>query len=160
MIRRPPRSTPQSSRRQRQMCIRDRSSHLSSGVFSCSLSPPRLGSSQLWGVGKTPATCQEPSLTVRTMTMGRDNYTDSRKYFSFFFKILFIYDRHRERERQRYRRREKQAPCWEPDAELDPRTPGSRPGPKTDAKPLSHPGIPFFILLKAIPWNRSSRSTS
>ena len=25
---------------------------------------------------------------------------------------------------------------------LDPRTPGSRPGPKAGAKPLSHPGIP------------------
>ena len=49
----------------------------------------------------------------------------------------------RERERQRHRRREKQAPCWEPDAGLDPRTPGSRPGPKAGTKPLSHPGIPI-----------------
>ena len=31
---------------------------------------------------------------------------------------------------------------WEPDAGLDPGTPGSRPGPKAGAKPLSHPGIP------------------
>ena len=30
----------------------------------------------------------------------------------------------------------------EPDAGLDPRTPGSRPGPKAGAKPPSHPGIP------------------
>ena len=37
--------------------------------------------------------------------------------FKFFF-FLFIYDR--ERERQRHRRREKQAPCREPDAGLDP----------------------------------------
>ena len=51
-------------------------------------------------------------------------------------------DRDRERERQRHRRREKQAPCWEPDVGLDPRTPGSHPGPKAGAKPLSHPGIP------------------
>ena len=29
-----------------------------------------------------------------------------------------------ERERQRHRRREKQAPCWEPDAGLDPESPG------------------------------------
>ena len=31
---------------------------------------------------------------------------------------------------------------------LDPGTPGSRPGPKAGAKPLSHPGIPrkHFIL--------------
>ena len=42
----------------------------------------------------------------------------------------------------RDRRREEQAPCQEPDVGLDPGTPGSRPGPKADAKPLSHPEIP------------------
>ena len=47
-----------------------------------------------------------------------------------------------EGERQRHRQREKQAPCREPDVGLDPRSPGSRPGPKAGAKPLSHPGIP------------------
>ena len=35
-----------------------------------------------------------------------------------------------------------QAPCREPDVGLDPGTPGLRPGPKTDAQPLSHPGVP------------------
>ena len=30
----------------------------------------------------------------------------------------------------------------EPDAGLDPRTPGSHPGPKGDAQPPSHPGVP------------------
>ena len=50
-----------------------------------------------------------------------------------------------ERERQRHRQREKQSPCREPDAGLDPRTPGSRPGPKAGAKPLSHPGIPIVL---------------
>ena len=56
-------------------------------------------------------------------------------------------ERERERERQRHRRREKQAPCREPDMGLDPRTPGSCPGPKAGAKPLTHPGslIPVFI---------------
>ena len=39
-------------------------------------------------------------------------------------------DRERERERQRHRQREKQAPCREPDAGLDLRTPGSGPGLK------------------------------
>uniref|UniRef100_A0A8C0L0G1 Cullin-4A n=1 Tax=Canis lupus dingo TaxID=286419 RepID=A0A8C0L0G1_CANLU len=33
----------------------------------------------------------------------------------------------------------------EPDVGLDPGTPGSRPGPKVGAKPLSHPGIPLKI---------------
>ena len=47
-----------------------------------------------------------------------------------------------EREKQRHRQREKQAPCREPDAGLNPGTPGSHPGPKAGAKPLSHPGIP------------------
>ena len=69
-----------------------------------------------------------------------------------FKKILFIHNRHRERERKRKRererdrQREKQASCREPDMGLDPRSTGSRPGPKAGAKPLSHPGIPkdFF----------------
>ena len=51
-------------------------------------------------------------------------------------------ERERERERQRHRQREKQAPCREPDVGLDPRSPGSCPGPKAGAKPLRHPGIP------------------
>ena len=55
-----------------------------------------------------------------------------------------------ERERQRHRRREKQAPCREPDVGLDPGTPGSCPGPKAGAKPLSHSGIPITLFLKKI----------
>ena len=39
-------------------------------------------------------------------------------------------ERERERESQRPRQREKQAPYREPDAGLDPRSPGSCPGPK------------------------------
>ena len=54
-------------------------------------------------------------------------------------------DRERQRERQRHRQREKQAPCWEPDVGLDPGTPGSRPEPKGDAQPLSHPDIPIAL---------------
>ena len=52
----------------------------------------------------------------------------------------------RQRERERHRQREKQAPWREPDVGLDPRTPGSHPGPTSwahsRAKPLSHPEIP------------------
>ena len=55
-------------------------------------------------------------------------------------------DTHRDRERQRHRQREKQAPCREPNAGLDPRTLRSRPEPKADAQPLSHPGAPFLSL--------------
>ena len=52
-------------------------------------------------------------------------------------------------ERQRYRQREKQAPCREPDAGLDPRTPGSCPEPKADAQLLSHPSVPTWWFLLA-----------
>ena len=49
-----------------------------------------------------------------------------------------------EGEKQRHRQREKQDPCREPDVglDLDPGPWGSRPGPKAEAQPLSHPGIP------------------
>ena len=33
------------------------------------------------------------------------------------------------------------------DVGLDPRTPGSLPGPKADTQPLSHPGVPKCALL-------------
>ena len=62
------------------------------------------------------------------------------------FLFIFIHERHRER--QRHRQREKQAPCREHNVRLDPRTPGSHPGLKADAQPLSHPGIPSTSLLK------------
>ena len=48
----------------------------------------------------------------------------------------------KKRDRQRHRQREKQAPCREPEVALDPRSPGSGPGPKAGAKPLSHPSCP------------------
>ena len=51
-----------------------------------------------------------------------------------------------ERERQRHRQREKQAPCQEPNTGLDPETPGSLPGPKEGAIPLSPPRIPVMTF--------------
>ena len=45
-------------------------------------------------------------------------------------------------ERGRDRQREKQAPCEEPNAGLDPRTPESPSEPKEDIQPLGHPGVP------------------
>ena len=49
-------------------------------------------------------------------------------------------------EGQRHRQREKQAPCREPDVELDPGTPGSCPG--LTAAVLSHQGCPspYFLV--------------
>ena len=56
----------------------------------------------------------------------------------------------RDTEKQRHRQREKQASCREPDAGLDPRTPGSRSEPKADAQPLSHPGVPLWFSISTV----------
>ena len=45
------------------------------------------------------------------------------------------------------RQREKQAPCREPNAELDPTTLGSHPESKADIQLLGHPGVPPNLLL-------------
>ena len=50
-------------------------------------------------------------------------------------------DREREKERERGRERSR-LHVTELDAGLNPVSPGSHPGPKAGAKPLSHPGIP------------------
>ena len=47
-----------------------------------------------------------------------------------------------EREREREAEREAGSMHREPDVGFDPRSPGSRPGPKSGAKPLRYPGIP------------------
>ena len=60
--------------------------------------------------------------------------------------FIYLFMRDTEREKQRHRQREKQAPCREPDVGLDPRTPGLHCGLKAGAKPLSHPGIPDFVV--------------
>ena len=73
--------------------------------------------------------------------------TSGSKDHFFFIFYLFIHERQRKRGRDtgrgRSRQRKKQVPCKEPNAGLDPRTPGSCPGLKAGAKPLSHPGIPL-----------------
>ena len=56
-----------------------------------------------------------------------------RGYIFFFKIVLFIHERHTDR--QKHRQREKQVPCGEPHAGLDPRTPGSCPEPKADTQP-------------------------
>ena len=48
-------------------------------------------------------------------------------------------------DKERERGREKQAQCREPDVGLDLETPGSHPGAKAGAKPLSYPGIPDIL---------------
>ena len=56
-------------------------------------------------------------------------------------------DRERERERGRDTGRGRSRLHREPDVGLDPRTPGSHPGPKADAQSLSRPGIPVNLFL-------------
>ena len=62
----------------------------------------------------------------------------------FFLIYLFIIVTQGEREREAETQAEGEAGSmhWEPDVGFDPRSPGSRPGPKAGAKPLRHPGIP------------------
>ena len=55
-------------------------------------------------------------------------------------------DAERERRGQKHRQREKQAPCKELDAELNPKTPRSPPEPKADTQPLSHLGGSHLLL--------------
>ena len=69
--------------------------------------------------------------------------------YTVYWQIVFVYlkDFIHLFMRDRHRQREKQAPSGEPDAELEPRTPGSQPEPKADAQPLSHPGAPTLEVL-------------
>ena len=76
-----------------------------------------------------------------------------RSFYLFIFKdFIYLFIRQRERERQRPRQREKQAPCREHDVGLDPGSPGSGPGPKADAQPLGHPGVPGMCLNDRAPF--------
>ena len=63
-------------------------------------------------------------------------------YFFNVFIYLFMRDTHREREAETQAEGEAGSMHQEPDVGFDPRSPGSRPGPKAGAKPLRHPGIP------------------
>ena len=55
-----------------------------------------------------------------------------------------------QREREGQRQAEGEAGCMygEPDVGLDPGSPGSHPGPKAGARPLSHPKIPRKFSLR------------
>ena len=51
---------------------------------------------------------------------------------------------HTEREAKTQAEGEAGSMLQESDVGFDPGSPGSRPGPKTGAKPLRHPGIPLI----------------
>ena len=52
--------------------------------------------------------------------------------------------------RQGHRQSWKQAPHREPDAGLEPGTPGSHPESEADAQPLSPPGVPVTTIKSII----------
>ena len=80
-----------------------------------------------------------------------DNPESTLKYrtqitFSpFFFFFMIVTEREREAETQA--EGEAGSMHQEPDVGFDPGSPGSRPGLKAGAKPLSHPGIPALSLI-------------
>ena len=63
---------------------------------------------------------------------------------------MIVTHTHTEREREAETQAEGEAGSMhqEPDVGFYPGSPGSRPGPKAGAKPLSHPGIPQTLILK------------
>ena len=63
---------------------------------------------------------------------------------------MIVTEREREREAETQAEGEAGSMHREPDVGLDPRSPGSRPGPKAGAKPLRHPGIPIFLHFEDI----------
>ena len=65
----------------------------------------------------------------------------------------------REREREAETQAEGEAGSMhrEPDVGFDPRSPGSRPGPKAGTKPLRHPGIPAVDNLNVRIWGLFSK---
>ena len=56
-------------------------------------------------------------------------------------------DTEREREAETQTEGEAGSMHREPDVGLDPRSPGSRPGPKAGAKPLRHRGCPGSVFI-------------
>ena len=62
----------------------------------------------------------------------------------FLKKILFIHERPREREAETQAEGRARS-LQEPDVGLDPGPPRSCPGPKADAQPLSHTGVPLAV---------------
>ena len=69
-------------------------------------------------------------------------------FFIFLFYFLFMIVTQREREAEAQAEGEAGSIHREPDVGLDPKSPGSRPGPKAGAKPLRHPGCPGNSNLK------------
>ena len=64
---------------------------------------------------------------------------------------MIVTHTHREREAETQAEGEAGSMHREPDMGLDPKSPGSHPGPKAGAKPLRHPGFPVPRFLELDP---------
>ena len=83
--------------------------------------------------------------------------TENRKDLSLSFSLsllrfyLFIHERHRVREKEAETQAEGEAGSTQgARCGTRSRDSGSRPGPKADAQPLSHPGVPNPPTLKGV----------
>ena len=84
-------------------------------------------------------------------TVPLHSYTWCSRCLFFFLRFyLFIHERQRDRARQRHREREKQAPCREPYMGLNPRSPGSCPGPNAVLNRRATQGSPPGAFLRHI----------
>ena len=92
---------------------------------------------------RTPATTRSWRRQGLSLIGSRGQGPANTWIFCFLRFYLFM----RPRERGGHRPRDRQAPCGEPDRGLNPGTPGSRPGPKADAPPLSPQGSPWLRVL-------------
>ena len=69
---------------------------------------------------------------------------------------MIVTEREREREAETQAEGEAGSMHRELDVGFDPRSLGSRPGPKAGTKPLRHPGIPVYSFKDgqvSIPWS-------
>ncbi|CAK7295950.1 hypothetical protein VULLAG_LOCUS5081 [Vulpes lagopus] len=92
--------------------------------------------------------CCQPDLHSASDQASR-KYTSMYAFGQWYSMVFHFLLNQTHRERQRHRQREKQAPCREPHAGLQTRTPGlgSLPEPKADAQPLTHHVLRNDILI-------------
>ena len=92
-----------------------------------------------------PVECQTLDLTLGLdlRVMSSSPVLDSMLAMEFVCLFVCLFERGREREAETQAEGGAGSMHREPDVGFDPGSPGSRPGPKTGAKPLRHTGIPW-----------------
>ena len=92
-------------------------------------------------MGERQHKCPRDGLKMRESCCGLDPSLPGPFFFKFFFYLFMIVS---ERKREAETQAEGEAGSMR--RELDPGSPGSRPGPKAGAKLLRHPGIPVALF--------------